>query len=609
MFCSHTARKSRQLVLERLDDRCVLASINVLGGVLTVEGDNTADIISINSISPYTNAQVEIRDRATNAPKLSANPLMATFTTVLVRGLGGDDLISYGLDKNSTLEGGDGNDTIDGYSADDILRGGAGLDTLRSHGGIDTLEGGADSDTLEGGLNTDDLYGGDGDDILVGGTGDDDLYGEGGNDTYRFASSNLGSDKIDNETAAQGSDTLDFSGMPTPVFVMLDNFAMTNISAGLNLWLASAATARIENIIGSEHADWLIGDDRANILRGLGGDDSIAALDGTDTLEGGFGNDMLRGLYGADTYIFAGSGDLGSDTIDEGTVNTAPGDPMSSLPASLFPGDTLDFSGLDSPVGVQLGDYGLVVTFVVGSPLDTIAGWFEDLGEWFGGVLNFASSDAAAQLELTFPQQVIENAIGTRFDDLLIGGYLNNRLEGRGGNDRLEGGNGNDVLAGGAGDDRLDDFSGYDTYLFHEAGDLGHDTIDDRSGNHGRLDFSQFGRAVTVYLDRGARQTVHADLDLTLQTSSMLTDVVGSALADIIYGNSLANNLNGGAGDDTIRGQGGDDTLTGGAGVDQLFGDSGNDWLYADLADLIVDGGTGTNTIYGRPRIPLPVGR
>jgi len=31
--------------------------------------------------------------------------------------------------------------------------------------------------------------------------------------------------------------------------------------------------------------------------------------------------------------------------------------------------------------------------------------------------------------------------------------------------------------------------------------------------------------------------------------------------------------------------------------------------LYADLADLLVDGGTGTNTIYGRPRIPLPVGR
>ena len=602
------ARRSRKLGLERLDDRRVMASINVIGGVLTVVGDSTADEISINSYDPYTVANVVISDRTTGTVKLTASPNMATFTSTLVQGLGGDDLINYSLFKDSTLEGGDGNDTIDGYEAGDILRGGAGNDTLRSHGGIDVLEGGADQDTLQGGSGPDDLFGGDGDDTLEGGTGDDDLFGQSGNDRYRFAGANLGSDRIDNETAAQGSDTLDFSGMPTPVFVGLDNFGLTNISSGLNLWLASPETARIENIVGSEHGDWLIGDDRANILSGLGGDDIIAALDGSDTLDGGFGDDILRGGYGADRYAFAGSGNLGSDTIDEGTVNTAPGDPLHTLPASMFPGDTLDFSGLDSPVGVQLGDYGLVVSFSVGSPLDTIGGWFEDLGEWVGGLFNFASSAAEAQVEVMFPEQVIENAIGTRFDDLLIGSYANNRLEGRGGNDQLEGGLGNDTLAGGGGDDKLQGYYGYDTYLFHEAGSLGHDTIYD-SGSDGRLDFSQFGRAVTVYLDRGARQTVHADLDLTLQSSTMLNDVVGSALADIIYGNSLDNNLNGLGGDDTIHGQGGDDTITGGDGRDRLFGDGGNDWLYADLVDLVVDGGTGTNTIYGRPRIALPVGR
>jgi Ca2+-binding RTX toxin-like protein len=256
---------------------------------------------------------------------------------------------------------------------------------------------------------------------------------------------------------------------------------------------------------------------------------------------------------------------------------------------------------------VQLGEYGIVVSFSVGTPLGTIGDWFEDAGEWLGGLLNFATSGAAAQIELTFPEQVIENAIGTRFDDLLIGSYANNRLEGRGGNDHLEGGLGNDTLAGGGGDDLLRGYGGDDIYLFHEAGNLGHDTID--GDGSGRLDFSQFGRPVTIYLDRGSRQTVHADLDLTLQTSHEVSDVVGSALADIIYGNDLANSLNGGAGDDTIHGQGGDDIITGGAGIDRLFGDSGNDWLYADLADLLVDGGTGTNTIYGRPRIPLPVGR
>jgi Ca2+-binding RTX toxin-like protein len=240
---AHSARRPRILALERLDDRCVLASINVIGGVLTVVGDDTADIISIGTNAPYTIANVAISDRATGVVKLTANPNMATITTALVQGLGGDDLIAYSLLKDSTLEGGAGNDVIDGYEAADVIRGGLGDDTLRSHGGNDTLEGGDNNDTLKGGLGLDDLFGGLGDDTLEGGGSDDDLFGEAGNDTYRFAGPDLGSDRIDSETSAMGNDTLDFSGMPTAVFVMLSNFSATPISSELTLSLVSPSTS------------------------------------------------------------------------------------------------------------------------------------------------------------------------------------------------------------------------------------------------------------------------------------------------------------------------------------------------------------------------------
>jgi Ca2+-binding RTX toxin-like protein len=489
---SKSARRSRKLAIERLEDRRVLASINVIGGVLTVVGDDTADTISIASFDPYTTANVTITNQATGA-QLSATPNMAAFNSVLVQGLGGDDEIYYSLFKDSTLEGGAGNDTIDGYEAADIIRGGPGDDTLRGYGGTDTLEGGPNHDTLFGGLGQDNLFGGDGDDTLEGGQSDDNLFGEAGNDRYRFAGPTLGTDRIDGETLSLGNDTLDFSGMPTPVFVSLGAFGSMGISSGLSLWLVSPATAQIENIIGSEFDDSLVGDDRPNRLEGRGGNDILASLDGNDILEGGFGSDLLRGGYGADTYVFAGNGNLGSDTIDEGTVNSAPGDPLSTQLAGLFPGDTLDFSDFDSGVAVGLGYGPVTVTITTGSPLEFFEDFFSDAGDFLGGLFNFATNGDAPFIELNMPENVIENAIGSRFDDLIYGSNLRNRLEGRGGNDRLRSLGGNDVLLGAAGDDLLDGSIGYDIYLYSEAGNLGHDTIADTGS--GKLDFSQFGRA------------------------------------------------------------------------------------------------------------------
>ncbi|MEH2082505.1 MAG: M10 family metallopeptidase [Nostoc sp.] len=50
---------------------------------------------------------------------------------------------------------------------------------------------------------------------------------------------------------------------------------------------------------------------------------------------------------------------------------------------------------------------------------------------------------------------VIENAIGSYFNDTLIGNEYNNYLSGEDGNDVINGGAGNDILVGGAGGDRF----------------------------------------------------------------------------------------------------------------------------------------------------------
>lgn len=67
---------------------------------------------------------------------------------------------------------------------------------------------------------------------------------------------------------------------------------------------------------------------------------------------------------------------------------------------------------------------------------------------------------------------VIENAVGTDFDDTIIGNSGNNRLEGGKGNDLLVGDLGNDVLNGGLGIDIMRGGKGSDIYFVDNENDV-----------------------------------------------------------------------------------------------------------------------------------------
>lgn len=64
---------------------------------------------------------------------------------------------------------------------------------------------------------------------------------------------------------------------------------------------------------------------------------------------------------------------------------------------------------------------------------------------------------------------VVQNAVGTSYDDAIIGNGAGNWLRGGAGHDRLEGRGGNDVLMGGAGNDLLDGGDGLDTAVYEAA--------------------------------------------------------------------------------------------------------------------------------------------
>ncbi len=175
---------------------------------------------------------------------------------------------------------------------------------------------------------------------------------------------------------------------------------------------------------------------------------------------------------------------------------------------------------------------------------------------------------------------VIEDAIGGRGADRIVGNAVSNGLFGNAGRDTLDGGTGNDVLNGGVGRDRLD-------------GGLGADLAS----------YARATGAVTVDLKTPGLNTGEAAGDVFISISGLR----GGRFGDNLRGNDLANVLQGLAGGDTLTGRGGADVLSGGNGADALSGGAGGDnlyggagadrFIYVDGADRIRDFANNLDTI------------
>lgn len=433
------------------------------------------------------------------------------------------------------LDGGGGNDDLQGGLGDDSLEGGDGFDTanystvatavtanLATHKatgagiGTDTLSnierlvGTALNDTLTGDEYDNELVGGDGDDVLDGGAGADSLIGGDGVDKVTYLS------------AASG--------------VTLSLKTPANSSGDA----AGDTFTGIEIVIGSNFADYIQGDDAVNNLQGGKGNDVLDGEDGADLLEGGDGDDVLIGGALGDTL----NGGAGSDTASYETAGSGVKVTIGGSGTGDASGDT--FISIENLIGSQYDDE------LTGDDGDNVltGGAGADVLTGGGGTdsANYSNANAGVTVDLDAGTGSagdaagdiyigIRNAIGTSFDDVLVGDATANALSG---------GLGDDVLEGGGGDDLLDGGAGVDTARYSGA-----------------------ANGVTVNLSTNSATGVDIGTDKLVS----IENVVGSDQGDIIIGNNNVNRIDGGKGDDTltggdsgdtfiIRSDGGNDTIT-----------------------------------------------
>lgn len=262
--------------------------------------------------------------------------------------------------------------------------------------------------------------------------------------------------------------------------------------------------------LGTSDIDNFLGGDLNDYLNGGLGDDLLQGGLGDDFIIGGAGDDVLTGAAGADTFI----GGAGNDRIDGGVGV-----------------DTVTFEDSTAGVTVRLN----------------------------GG----ATSDGLGGTDTLYG---IENAVGTAFNDTMVGNGADNVLNGGGGADYLLGLNGDDVLIGGSGSaNTLQGGGGNDRYVVSA-----NDTIIEAAGE-----------GIDTVETTMARQRLTANVEnLTFVGTGGFTGI----------GNAGDNTITGGEGRDTLIGLAGNDTLVGGSGeANELYGGLGDDVYVVSANDTIVE--------------------
>lgn len=177
--------------------------------------------------------------------------------------------------------------------------------------------------------------------------------------------------------------------------------------------------------------------------------------------------------------------------------------------------------------------------------------------------VNLAAGTASGQGNDTL--LYIEDVIGSKRSDSLVGDGYGNILDGGAGNDHLVGNGGDDELVGGAGNDKLTAGSGFDLL----DGGAGNDNIAAGNGDN------------DVYAGSGNDKIV-----------------AGSGF-DFIDAGAGNDNISSGAGDDDVYAGAGNDKVTSGTGDDWIFGEAGKDKIFAGAGDDLIDGGSGADNMDG----------
>ena len=410
---------------------------------------------------------------------------------------------------NDTFIGSTAADTIWGMDGNDILKGGAGNDVL--YGGNQVEQQASDKTGV--------FFMSSGNDTLNGGVGDDTLDGGGGNDVADYSDAAFGV-------------TVDFTQTTikapyTGVFVAT---AVSSSTAAGNS--GKDVLINIETVWGSSGDDrFLLSSASQSVSGGSGGVDTVVTNFANYTLGSGTGTDVYANGYGIDNLetTYASGATLVGNSLDNVIKGAAGNDTL----AGNLGNDTLD--------GGAGSDFAMFRTAAQAVVVDLKAG--TAVGEGMDTLLN------------------IENAIGSNYNDRLVGTDAANTLDG---------GLGDDVMAGGL---------GADTYLV--------DSLKDQV-----IELKE-----ATVLDTVILTSTHTNNYVLASNVEVVK--VGFASADYVSAwgsSSISNNVFDGTDDQFmhITGNSGNNTIYGGDGIDFLFGGGGTDTLIGGKGgDAYLYDGTG----------------
>lgn len=368
-------------------------------------------------------------------------------------------------------------------------------------------------------------------------------------------------------------------------------------------------------INGTGGPDVIQGGDGSETINASGGEDVVCGGGGNDSIDGGIGRDELLGQDGSDTFKGA---DLGQDVITGGSRDSDVAR-YTQLPAGI----QIDLSqGLVHMTGAGVNGGILGIEMVTGTTYDdqllgrsgvdvllgnrgddTIdgRGGSNDLDGGQGNdTVTYASSSEKVRVDLANDLVTrahaedhingFESAIGSPFEDRLmgtdgedhlIGGGQDDVIKGRQGDDVLEGGGGDDVIFPGPGDDNVDGGTNDPVTSSGEHGDLVSYQGDALPAGVTHLEVTLYYFAPTNNPPSasGIGDDELAGIESVRGVKNGKTHVQGNDGPNVIIG---------GDGQDFLAGRGGNDLVYGLGGVDILNGDYaggenplvfGNDYL------------------------------
>jgi Ca2+-binding RTX toxin-like protein len=300
-------------------------------------------------------------------------------------------------------------------------------------------------------------------------------------------------------------------------------------------------------------------------------------------------------------------------TVDENGVRTYQkidlntGDNVYGFGSTQY-GYKLTSTGMQRDVGFVIHDTGGTDTInfsgsTAGTILDLRAGQFSSVNGHVNNVSIFAGHNADGT------EYYIENGIGSRFADILIGNDGANVLDGRGGGDSMAGNGGDDIYYV----DSVDD-------IVREDVDGGNDTIIVLGRN---LDIGTFANVENVvFIDASPTRPGGG--------GGGSPGGVNTVQTSILFGGAGNETIDGGAGGDAIFALGGDDLVIGGRdslasrdinntidvadledqtesddGDDALYGGAGSDTILGGQGNDVLDGGQGDDVLSGQAGIDI----